>query len=60
MPSDLGCSDRDAMNDDAGMTLGADAILHPVADKASPRPFPAEFDLGAASLWLAGWLIPLA
>ncbi|QEX19380.1 hypothetical protein FRZ44_46930 [Hypericibacter terrae] len=60
MPSDLGCSDRDAMNDGAGMSPGADTTLDPVARKTAPRPFPAAFDPGAASLWLAGWLIPLA
>ncbi len=48
------------MNDGAGMTLDAGAILDRVADKASPPPFPAEFDPGAAFVWLAGWLIPLA
>jgi hypothetical protein len=60
MPGDLGCSDGDSLNDGAGITLGADAILDPVADKAGPRPIPADFDASAASLWLAGWLIPLA
>lgn len=60
MPSDLGCSDTGPLNDGAGMTLGADATLDPVADKAAPRPFPATFDPAAASFWLAGWLIPLA
>ena len=60
MPSDLGCSDRDVLNDDAGMPPGTDTTLDPVAGKTAPRPFPAAFDHGAASLWLAGWLIPLA
>lgn len=60
MPSDLGCSDADLLNDSAGMTPGADATLDPVADKTGPPPFPAEFDPDAASSWLAGWLIPLA
>ena len=48
------------MNDGAGLTSGADTTLDPVARKTAPRPFPAAFDPGAASLWLAGWLIPLA
>ena len=60
MPSDLGCSERDVLNDGAETTLGADTTLDPVAGKTAPRPFPAAFDPGVASLWLAGWLIPLA
>lgn len=48
------------MNDGAETTLGADTTLDLVAGKTARRPFPAAFDPGVASLWLAGWLIPLA
>jgi hypothetical protein len=60
MRGDLGCSDTDLPNDGAGMTRGADAILDRLAGMAGQRPPPADSDLSAASLWLAGWLVPLA
>jgi hypothetical protein len=42
------------------MTLDADAILDRLAGMAGQRPPPADPDLSAASLWLAGWFVRLA